>query len=528
MSVRWHDADGAHAPALMPPRHDEESEEEGHHDGAFSPRHYHEESTTTHTVNVGSADGDDDNYSEDKHIVLTAVCTPVKRVTQNETASAIEEMGATEQEEMPHSKVEPLQGEVGFFQAILIHLRRVIQWRLALIAPMPKEAKALDKSEVTNDTLRAYLVWRRSMLLVSLPAVFVSAILAWINLASHYGDSKEVFNGFGDFLAFIPSAASTLLLISMVVVLFRWSHWRQSALIFRIGWSLSFIIPFLPAVFPISFLLISCEENYGVSDCNLSQGLVDEYNAIVDTWEFSYAITYAFELFPILITFPGGLSRAALKIRGLLPESTLSSWILVITSPFQSVIFIMALVVLIQLSGNIWLFIGTSLLFCGPWIYVIRRKVYVGVPTAEREKQLDRTQFIVGTCIRLGLIFFLIWAFTGDLGGVPLLGSGDQTTEYSDGTYITHYVVSYSDLLRVIFESIGRILVTTVLFADVLFRMTITNWRQDTGRREADTSGSLDRAFRSIEFSISSKKSKEKRNESDEEPASDTFSEDDE
>lgn len=131
---------------------------------------------------------------------------------------------------------------------------------------------------------------------------------------------------------------------------------------------------------------------------------------------------------------------------------------------------------------------------------MIRRKVYVGVPTEEREKQLDRTQFVIGLLVRVGGVFFLIWAFTGDLFGINLLGSRNQES-----------VMNYWALVRVLFEAFGRNLATTVLFADVLLRMTVTNWRQDQDRRETDNGKMIDDMFGAIEQSISSDKSKEAR-----------------
>jgi hypothetical protein len=148
---------------------------------------------------------------------------------------------------------------------------------------------------------------------------------------------------------------------------------------------------------------------------------------------------------------------------------------------------------------------------------VIRRNVYLGVPTEEREKQLDRTQLIIGLSVKLALILFLVYLFTGDLNGVRLLGSGEQYTDYDDGTGVTvtvaNYIFAYSSVIRVILESLGRMFVTTVLFSDVLFRMTVTNWRQDKDRRKAHNGRSIDDMFRSLEFSISSEKSREARSE---------------
>ena len=408
------------------------------------------------------------------------VIRAVKYVTYDETDSTSPSPSPTSREEgeQPDNR--------DCCTRILTHLKRVINWRIVMLAPIPKESQLLDQNDVSNATFRSYLVWRRSMFLVAGPAIFLSAILAWVNFFQTYASDSQVLNGFGDFIYLLPPFASSVLCIVILVVLCRWTQWRQTARIYKVGWAFSFILPFLPAMFPITFILNA-------------EYKTEEYMVDVAIVKFSLAITYAMQLFPILITFPGGLARASLKIRGLLPESTLSSWILVITAPFQSVVFLMALVLLIQLAGNISLFVGTTFLFCAPWIYVLRRHLYVGVPTERREKLLDRTQFVIGLLVTLGGICFLIWAFTGNIGGVKILGTGSQGA-----------LCTYGSLVQLIFEVVGRNLTTTVLFADVLLRMTATNWRQNRERRDAD-GGKIDQLFRDMECSISSPKSNEAR-----------------
>ena len=67
---------------------------------------------------------------------------------------------------------------------------------------------------------------------------------------------------------------------------------------------------------------------------------------------------------PIIISFPGGALRSALRICWLLPKSMLSRWILALTAPFYSILLCVALilVVVMQVAGNFLLFIGTLLL----------------------------------------------------------------------------------------------------------------------------------------------------------------------
>lgn len=147
---------------------------------------------------------------------VRAVVRAIKCVKNNETGSSSE---APRQEE---DNDEPNQGEARC--GVWVHLVRVFRWRLAGLEPMSNEAQVLDKNDISNDALRACLVWRRSVPLVALPAIFFSAILAWFNLGTTCGDSKVVLNGFGDFICFIPSAASAVLLVVTVVVLLRWTR----------------------------------------------------------------------------------------------------------------------------------------------------------------------------------------------------------------------------------------------------------------------------------------------------------------
>ena len=471
------------------------------------PRNFHHEEYEESLEGAETDICSDYEFSDVEMQGAKAIRT-IEYVTYDETEST----SASPSPPTKHEEGEEQPRDSGCCMRILTHLKRVINWRIVKLGPMQKEAQFLDQNEVLNSTLRSYLVWRRSMLIVAAPSIFLSAILAWVEFGKYYGDNSKVLNALGDFIFLIPPFASTALFITVVVVLCRWTRWRQTARLFKIGWALSFILPFLPAMFPLRWLLNSCDLLFGRA---CEDGDLVIYKAAVAIDQFSLAIRYAMQLFPILITFPGGLARASLKIRGLLPESTLSSWILVITAPFQSVVFLMALVLLIQLSGNISLFVGTIFLFCAPWIYVLRRHLYVGVPTEEREKQLDRTQFVIGLLLKLGGICFLVWAFTGMVGDVKIVGSASQTgdTQTDDSqTGPELPILTYGSLLQLIFEAIGRILATTVLFADMLLRMTVTNWRQNRDRHDAD-GGKIDQLFRDIEHSISSPKSKEARSE---------------
>jgi hypothetical protein len=256
-------------------------------------------------------------------------------------------------------------------------------------------------------------------------------------------------------------------------------------------------LAFVPALFPLEFLI---DRKQWIAE---AEGVKEDeqlLSALYDGIKITLAIEYAYGLFPVLVTLPSGLVNAAHKIRGLLPEALLSSWILIISAPFYSVIFLMALILLIQVSGNKFLLIGALLLFCAPWIYVFRRRLYIHAPTEETEQKLGRTQMAIGLIIKLGYVFLLIWVFTGQL---PWPKINEETGETEDENQnVSEVFVTAGRLFNFILSFFGRKLATTLVFSDVLFRMTVTNWRQDKSRRAEDNGEHIDTLFQSIESSI--------------------------
>lgn len=132
----------------------------------------------------------------------------------------------------------------------------------------------------------------------------------------------------------------------------------------RFGWLASFVLPLIPALFPLEMLfkqglLEQLEEEY------VKEYGQEAYNLFIFATKLTLALAYAIQLLPVVITFPGGAVRGALKILGLLPQSTLPGWILVVASPFYSLLVCVALVIVIQVAGNGTLFFGTSIVLSG-------------------------------------------------------------------------------------------------------------------------------------------------------------------
>jgi hypothetical protein len=175
---------------------------------------------------------------------------------------------------------------------------------------------------------------------------------------------------------------------------------------------------------------------------------------------------------------PGGAVRAALRVRALFPHSSLAGWILIMCAPFYSVVVLVALVGVTQVAGNTLLFVGTAMVVCSPWIYVARGSLFVGLSTPAVEKQSVLTYRIGSGTFKLGVVVVVIWALTAYVSGIRPVGE----SKGAEDTGIS--LLTYGEAVRVVLELIGRLLVTTILFADLILAMVLRNCLDERKRRD--------------------------------------------
>jgi len=343
-------------------------------------------------------------------------------------------------------------------------------WRINQVEPSPHEHQVMDRAGVSKiEVMRSFLAWRRTSLLAVLPILLLSSIFAVVDYAKL---DFEGFNGFGKLVFLLPTIAPWVLLGFAVASAAVWNKWRLSTRLLKIGWGVSFILPLVPAIFPLEHIYTSDIVDY------YKNYATPEEMAFYQSIKVVVAVAYMLNILPVVISFPGGTMRAALRIRALLPESSLSSWILVISSPFYSVLILMALVVILQLAGNVLLILGSLLLTINPWVYVYFRRLLVTVSTPKSEKQLDLLQRCIGVSNLIGFILIILYVIT----------SPDLADYIEPASVVRFALIGFS-----------RTVVTTVLFGDVFLRMSITNWRRDGERRSNNNGERIDALFETWE-----------------------------
>jgi hypothetical protein len=325
------------------------------------------------------------------------------------------------------------------FQAAGTHLSRAFMCQITQAVPNEKEVKVLSEQRMVDPTttphaaLQSYLVWRRSTFIVSIPFIFIGMILGivdWIDALTNDAN-QEVFNGFGKLLITIQSVDSVFLFAGVLAGLIQWNQLTRSIQWVRWGFLISFIMPLIPALFPLEMIV-----------------KMDVYDAVTDAdivgIKVILSMGYVLQLLPIIISFPGGAIRGALRTRWLLPESMLSGWILVMSAPFYSILLCAALIVVMQVAGNFLLFVGTLLVVAAPWVYVVKGSYFVRLWTDDTRIYAQRTQRVAGIASLIGYVIILIFAFTGDVSGVRFIGAATNDNDTSI------YLISYSVGFRIV------------------------------------------------------------------------------
>mmetsp|Transcript_43527 Transcript_43527/g.74283 ORF Transcript_43527/g.74283 Transcript_43527/m.74283 type:complete len:833 (-) Transcript_43527:173-2671(-) len=362
-------------------------------------------------------------------------------------------------------------------KAILVmlwtHLRRCFGWRLNLIEPTAYETNLFENANIETTTLRSYLAWRRSQMLCSVPVLMSAAVTGLSKVDSSNERTEE-----GNFVYNLPNIANFILAIAVLGAigvptgkLRVWLKWRLSSKIMRIGFIISFILPLIPAIIPLQYLA----KESGSSTEKVLRAVEGSQDSII-----LLGIKNFVSILPVLISFPSALLAGSLRIRGLLPHSSLSSWILVTTAPFLSIVNLAAATLIIQYVGDVTLLLGVFFRCLFPWLYVFRRALYVKEPNEDREKKLDRWQMIILITNLTGIGLIIYWIFTEEVMKTEELPSH----------------------LKFVLEIWGRILATTVVSTDMLLRMTITNWREGKS-----SCMEMDDVYKSIERIIGKEKS---------------------
>jgi hypothetical protein len=367
----------------------------------------------------------------------------------------------------------------GWLDVVLLHLRRAFSWNLRTVPVAASEMARLRGRGVEQPVLQRYLAWRWSVLLVaSLPACLM-AILSSIDLAK--GD-YEHFSAFGRFWLTLHFLAPYALPVSILIAACVWSNKGLTRRVVMWGWLVSFLLPLLLLLVPARWLFDF-------------KGLSREERPIAElAVAFVSGLAFFLELcgqLPIFIVSAAqGAQRACVRLKTLLPGSSIPGLFLVLSAPVFPVVMYPVFVFVNQLAGSPLLLFGMAFLMTSPLLYLFSGRLLIR-PTFRPEDFLKarRVQLGVAWLFYGGAFLLLIYAFTKEWrlpeGGVwdelwrhlfgpegaprkTLLGFREETSFFRPW--------SWRVFRWLVLEWLGRSLFTTILIADLFIRVDSAVW----------------------------------------------------
>ena len=381
------------------------------------------------------------------------------------------------------------------WDAFLFHLNRIRMWRLREATVTEKEAEGFLEAKVSNHLMQKYMAWRRSLLMFSLPSIFISSVFDLVVLAKVEG--WEYYSPLGKLSLLMDFISPAVFFVALCFSTYHWRNVVKSTNICAYGWLFSLLAPIWPALFPVKFL--ANDEWFQVMQEVRSND--PENGDPVWGVKFVLGVGYSLKILPLVLTIPVGALKGSLRVRGLLPECSLAGWFIVVIAPITPLMIFASVVFMLQMFGDETLLTGVVLLMISPMLYVFRRRLYTEALTEEQDRSLDWNQRIMTILSITGVVMIGVWAYDAD------------------------FLPEVTDVFRFLFQWVGRALTTTLFFVDTVFRMTIHQLQVDRKRLDDGHYAEVDMLLASLptNFDEDEQNSEEVKNS----PTSDTSDSDD-
>ena len=400
---------------------------------------------------------------------------------------------------------------------MFVVLQRAFTSNLQQVSPRPAERTKLEARGIQNETLQAYLVWRRSLMMIVVISTilsaglstyrdnyedddrpnFVDAIVSQIkkhatavlpanipvesettetaaakdrlldsaltstdepenDVADNAKQKKSLLGQIDDIVHLVSLYILPLAAIAVI------AGWTRFGLTYRIlvgAFAFSFLAPILLSFCPWSWW----EPEAATEAASLSK--VEKFERISDG--LMEGINYLFMLLPTVLSLLPGVQKACVRVKSLLPQSTLPGWLLVAASPFYALFLLVICVAVNQVFGNPLLLIGLLLIVAASLIYRIRMDVFIRPLVTESDyRQMFAVQKAAGIMTLIAGCLLLYFIQSHDFLGIHLLGFDSKKA-----------FLLPLDLLEFFLEIIGRSMFMTVFGADLFLRMNLIAWK---------------------------------------------------
>jgi hypothetical protein len=344
--------------------------------------------------------------------------------------------------------------------------------------------------------LERQLAWRRSVLILVI--VFTSLTAGIDTTTRLIGGPVDSFSfvlrldpeeaaatqtWFGDLCDLLWLLSFYAMPVAAVLALLLWTRPKASRSVLAAGWCASFLVPVAIALTPWGWW--TAEEASAAASARLVRQSERVAEGLV--WGSYYVLV----LSPAVLALVPGLLRACVRIKLLLPESTLAGWFLVAAAPFNGLLVLVTVVALAQVAPSPLLVAGMLLWLAAPLAYLFRARTFVRPLRAPEDlRGLARVQAVAWALIAASSVCLIAYLTSWQVAGRRLVGL-EPATSFLRPWEVVRYVLDF----------LGRSLYVTVLGADLLLRATLSAWRHEREFRQAEGMKEYDQLMEKLDLS---------------------------
>lgn len=418
--------------------------------------------------------------------------------------------------------------------------KRAFSGNLQTIKVSDAERAALETRGITEPVTQRYLVWRNAMMLMVIIATIASAALTTVIDMTDTGDEPNVLESLTEKIMdgvdkAIPEGASdvldaakekvaekiegkergkddakdeeeddeetppnlferiveiiqtaaiyTLSATALLAFIFR----NRPKLSFRIlaaGFLFGFFLPIAIALCPWSW--------FGYIGESVSP-LKDPVGFLRDTASDALeALKMLAALMPAVLALIPGVLKGCMRVKTLLPASTLPGWFIVMAAPLYGLFLLAVFVAINQVTNDPLLIGGVLMLVLAHLVYAFRAPTFTQPLLAEADYvRMKNSQRIVMLCTLVAVGLVVAYLTTRTFMGAHILGTSPKKS-----------FVTPVDLVGMGMEIISRTMFVGVLSVDLFMRINVAAWNDIKRLAQSQAAGGYQNTMDAMDSAI--------------------------
>jgi len=272
-----------------------------------------------------------------------------------------------------------------------ISLRRAFRLQIRTDEVLPSERALLESQarHVTDLDHQAFLVWRRSVLL--LVAVMFVPLSVFRFLEAFDGPQVPLL---GRAFMILPAVAEAAFCVVAFDQLRYWAQWRRQRRVLFLAWALYFVSPFLVYAYPFrsafdSVALARAAAWIGGVRLATTGQSAQTIHMVVG---LAFGIQALLALGPKVVSLMPGLIRASIVTKLQFPGTTAPGWLMLLAAPFYALFAYIIVLLPYQITGS-WHFVvgNTGILIAQVFIGVSGRRLTVPLSAQESHDRIHKS-----------------------------------------------------------------------------------------------------------------------------------------